>query len=320
MAIRDMHATTPTIDPRRRLLKAMGGLLLFAWAWQWTGIALGALEPGNGVAFALTLGPVMFSPLVAGILYVRASGRRLRDLPWRLGRPGHALLGLAIPTAMMLVMVALWQALGWGASDLLAFGDGGIALPKGPWVLGRDADASALAAINVAATMVLFGVLNSVATVGEEFGWRGVFQAEFVRGWGLPAGVALLGFTWGIWHLPVNLAGYNYPAFPVLGALVLFPLTLIAHSMILAWLTIAGRSMWPAILFHAGINSLYVGVTASLWRGGRAAEFHAIEIALFSALAGFAYWRLRRATAAARDGARPDGQRAVLARSASAAR
>jgi len=288
--------STPALSPTdyARLVRTMAWLLGLAWAWQTGGILLGALEPGNGLAFALTLGPVMFSPLIAGIVYQRANGRRLRNLPWRPGKLRYTVLALAIPTTMALVMVALWQALGWGSSTILQFADGGIVLPKGPWVLGRGTAATSIAIVNVLATMLVFGALNAVATIGEEFGWRGVFQAPFVKRHGLVGGVVLLGLVWGFWHLPVNLAGYNHPRFPVIGALVLFPALLVAHSMVLAWLTIAARSLWPAVFFHAGINSMYVGITASLWREGHAADFHAIELALFGLLGGFALSRLKK--------------------------
>jgi hypothetical protein len=53
--------------------------------------------------------------------------------------------------------------------------------------------------------------------------------------------------SFGLWHAPVNLAGYNYPQAPVLGALVLFPIQLIAVSFIMIWLIPRARSLWPAV-------------------------------------------------------------------------
>jgi membrane protease YdiL (CAAX protease family) len=60
---------------------------------------------------------------------------------------------------------------------------------------------------------------------------------------------------WGFWHFPLIVSGYNYPESPVLGAFILFPLTTIFASFFLAWLTIKGQSLWPAVLAHGSVNS-----------------------------------------------------------------
>lgn len=292
-----MKSQSSPAEIRSLLIKTIIALLAFSWIWQGVGIALGGLDQGNDLGFALTLGPVMFSPLIVGLIYTRLSGRRITDLPWKPKRPFYLLLGMAIPTCMALLMTALWQGFGLGASNILAFGEQGLILPKGPYVLGPDTQGGVMPIINLLATMTVFAVLNSVATIGEEGGWRGVFQADCISQLGTLRGIALLGFIWGIWHIPVNLTGYNYPSFPVFGAFVLFPMLLILHSIILAWLTIEGKSLWPAVLFHAGINSVYIGTTQSLWADkGLEAEFRIAEFAIVGLISAFAWMRLRRVT------------------------
>jgi membrane protease YdiL (CAAX protease family) len=46
----------------------------------------------------------------------------------------------------------------------------------------------------------------------------------------------LVGLIWGYWHLPVNLAGYNDSAHPLLEGLVIFQIHTVAMSFMLAWL------------------------------------------------------------------------------------
>lgn len=100
--------------------------------------------------------------------------------------------------------------------------------------------------------------------MGEELGWRGFLQGVLVEKVGTTRGIVLLGLIWSFWHLPALLAGYNYPAHPVLGALVLFPAQLIAASFFLAWLTIRSGSFWPAAIAHGAVNSIEEGVTHNI--------------------------------------------------------
>jgi len=55
---------------------------------------------------------------------------------------------------------------------------------------------------------------------------------------------------------PLILNGYNYPEYPILGGFLLFPLTTLFASFLLGWLTINGKSVWPAVFTHGGVNSI----------------------------------------------------------------
>src|SRR5208283_5265147 len=58
--------------------------------------------------------------------------------------------------------------------------------------------------------------------------------------------------------------GYNYPENPVLGALLLSPILLVAASFFMAWLTLRTRSFWPAALVHGAGDSIQGGLTSSI--------------------------------------------------------
>jgi len=118
--------------------------------------------------------------------------------------------------------------------------------------------------LNVAVTALVYAAISSLAAVGEEFGWRGVVQQHLISNFGLIAGVSMLGLVWSFWHLPLLMAGYNYPEYPVIGGFLLMPATLIGGSFILAWLTIESRSLWPAVVFHGSINAVFQGVVNDL--------------------------------------------------------
>ena len=69
---------------------------------------------------------------------------------------------------------------------------------------------------------------------------------------------------WSFWHLPVLLAGYNYPENRYLGAFIFSPILLVAASFFMAWLTLRTRSFWPAALVHSAGDSIAGGLTASI--------------------------------------------------------
>ncbi len=100
--------------------------------------------------------------------------------------------------------------------------------------------------------------------VGEEFAWRGFLQGHVIDRLGQTVGLTCLGLFWSFWHLPSLLSGYNYPDHPVLGALVLFPVTLVAMAFFYGWLTLRARSFWPAALAHGAANSIQIGVISNL--------------------------------------------------------
>ena len=100
-----------------------------------------------------------------------------------------------------------------------------------PWVI----------VILQAVQAILFSpLLNSIATFGEEFGWRGYLQPKLLPLGGRKA-VILTGLIWGVWHWPVILMGYNYGSqyfgAPFLGPLAMVWFTM-SLSVIFGWVTI----------------------------------------------------------------------------------
>ena len=101
-------------------------------------------------------------------------------------------------------------------------------------------------------------IANGLATFGEEFGWRAYLLPRLMP-LGERKAVLLLGVIWGIWHWPVIMMGYEYgfryTGFPWLGML-LFVLFTTAAGALLAWVTLKGRSVWPAVIGHGAINGI----------------------------------------------------------------
>jgi membrane protease YdiL (CAAX protease family) len=121
-------------------------------------------------------------------------------------------------------------------------------------VLGSQAQSVAFFTLNLTLSLLLQSVLGSVVTIGEELGWRGYVLEKMVRLLGVNRGLILLGLVWGYWHLPIILMGYNFPNHPVLGAVVLMPISTIFMGIFLGWLYLRSRSIWMPALAHAAMN------------------------------------------------------------------
>lgn len=249
--------------PTRDICIFLTTLVLASWGLQVAGLAANEWKVSSEILVYLI--GTMFLPLIWTFIYVLFNRRAARVIRWKPGRLSGLIAAPLLPAGIAFGALALAIHFGWGASGYFDFSAGGVEIKSGPWVIG-DAGAQAwpLFMANMAATAIFFGVVNSVTAIGEEFGWRGFLQPHMISAFGLGRGLVILGFVWGIWHLPVNLSGYNNPENPALGALVLFPAALIAHSFILAALTIWSRSFWPAVLFHGSVNGVYGGVTSKI--------------------------------------------------------
>ena len=106
--------------------------------------------------------------------------------------------------------------------------------------------------------VVIAPIINSIATFGEEFGWRAYLLPKLMPLGGRKA-MVLIGVIWGIWHWPVIFMGYeygfSYPGYPWVGPLLFIWVTF-GLGIFLGWLTLRGKSIWPAVIGHAAINGI----------------------------------------------------------------
>lgn len=220
--------------------------------------------PGTPITLALvvTIGLVMWAPTFAHLLTRWVTREGWRDLMLRprlrRGWP-YWLAAWFLPPLLAIAGAALYFALFPSLFDAQLGALRGMIQASAP-------PGSNLASLNpwmVAAAQILQGMLiapliNGVATFGEEFGWRGYLQGKL-----LPIGprrsVVVLGLIWGVWHWPIILMGHNYgldyPGAPFLGPLAMVWFTVVL-SVFLGWVTIKGRSVWPAVIGHAAINGM----------------------------------------------------------------
>jgi membrane protease YdiL (CAAX protease family) len=252
-------------------LRRIGIFLGIAFGITWlTGLAVyltGGLENTPPIAsrafFAklLLAIPYTYAPAVANILTRLLTGEGWKDMGLRPHfRQGwlYWLIGWVLPSLMTISGAVIFFIV------FPMYFDPG--LTRVQQILFRIPSLASFSPWAVVVIITLAGVLISplvlsLATLGEEFGWRGYLLPKLLLlGW--RKAMLLMGVIWGVWHYPVIFMGYeygfNYPGYPWLGQL-LFIWIAFCSGVFLAWLTLRAGSIWPAVIGHAAING-----TASL--------------------------------------------------------
>jgi membrane protease YdiL (CAAX protease family) len=265
-------------------------LIVIATAWAGQLVALhvagGPEQLGNSLSFVW----IMFTPALCSLVYLTMHREHWRYVQWRLGRISLLIAAPLFPALLGLVIIGIVAWIGWGDSAYFDFRKTGVVITDGPWLLGTGEQNWLVFFTNYAVTAVVYGAVSGLATVGEEFGWRGFLQPVLIEKLGITLGVFTLGLVWALWHLPIMLAGYNYPDHPVLGALLLFPALLVAASFMLAWITLRSGSFWPAVLVHGSINSVYQAVVGEkLTPNVSRLHIDLLEIIVFAVIA-LVFW------------------------------
>ena len=123
----------------------------------------------------------------------------------------------------------------------------------------------AFISLALAAGLVAGVTINAVAAFGEELGWRG-FLPRYMRDMGFWRLSYLVGFIWGVWHVPVILQGVNYLSHPATGSLLMIAQMMLL-SPLLMYVRMRARSVIAAAVMHGSINGTF-GVSTLFLVGG----------------------------------------------------
>ena len=175
------------------------------------------------------------------------------------------LLAWILPVAISLLGTAVYYLF------FPAYYDGGMSMVVEQYRqagMGLNVTPLMVLGIQLMNVMLIAPVINSFATLGEEFGWRAYLLPKL-----MPLGPAkamlISGVIWGAWHWPLTLQGHNYGleywGAPWLGMLVMLVFTF-SLGTLFSWLSIRGGSVWPAVIGHAMLNG--VGGIGVLWMTG----------------------------------------------------
>jgi len=110
------------------------------------------------------------------------------------------------------------------------------------------------------------GLLFAVLIAGEEIGWRGYALPRLLSRYGVWKASILVGFFWGLWHIPAALDPTNVlNRAPLHLSIPLFILGTIEYSFIYTWLwQKTGGSLLIVCLFH-GFYDVFNSYAASFY-------------------------------------------------------
>ncbi|MFB6139431.1 MAG: CPBP family intramembrane glutamic endopeptidase [Halosimplex sp.] len=250
---------------RRRIAVFLAVAFTVSWATAGVIYWLGGIGAGPTLALGIPLwllllaGPYMWGPAIGHVAARWLTGEgfdrkamllrvRTRPLPWLLGWLGPVLLIFAGAGLYFLLFPGRFGGLD-AVADLLATveAETGQSIPLSP---------AAFLILQVVQAVVLAPLLNSLATFGEEFGWRAYLLPKLAPlGW--RRALVAHGVVWGVWHWPVIAMGYNYGldyvGAPWLGMGAMAVAT-VGLGVFLGWITLRSGSVFPAVVGHAMIN------------------------------------------------------------------
>jgi len=245
----DPEAVGPSPPSRRARPLARFLVIVFVWSWGFDAIAVLPGVPKWLVKAAVVIG--MWGPGIAALAAqrgpLRAAWSRVfsaasAPVP-RNARRAALALGIALPPLFAASSIALTVALGVGHLKV-----------------GRPAP-GALLLIFVAAG-IIGPLLNFPSALGEELGWRGFLAPHLRVLWGDARARAATGIIWGLWHLPLLVAGLNYPGHPWLAIPLMVGFTS-ALNMVFIELAERGGSVAAPTIAHASVNA-YPGLATLL--------------------------------------------------------
>ena len=184
---------------------------------------------------------LMFVPGSIAALLLLLRRESLRPIGWGLGPARYWLVGIVLPTLMILVAVVISLRLGYAAPAPASTPHGSLIVHPAKLVKN----------------MLLYFVISLPLAFGEEFGWRGYAQPRLIRQFGLVSGLLALGIIWGFWHTPIYNVMHWYSEHPLLGPFVMTPIDNILVVVPMAWLYIRSKNIWVPTFTHAFADILW---------------------------------------------------------------
>lgn len=248
----------------KKLLIYCGLIFFVSWVIQIFIILI--FKDLNSLNAKLGLSVTMISPLLVTIGFMISNKNLRTKLLWKPKRNVFciSLLAIVISTITAFIVLFVMQYLSLGHSGWFEFSSSSVAISGGPFLLGLGQQTWIFFIFNILITAIVYSLLTGIIAIGEEFAWRGFLQGILIERYGIIKGIIFLGFLWAMWHLPIQLAGYNYSDNPVLGSLIISPLMLISVSFFYAWLTLKSNSFLPAAIAHGAFNTIEEGVILNI--------------------------------------------------------
>lgn len=122
----------------------------------------------------------------------------------------------------------------------------------------QDVPLGLIAIFQIIAAVTYGSIINSFFALGEEIGWRGYLYPAFREKFSSLHSHLLTGLIWSLWHLPLNLQGYNFGSTywgkPLLGLVAMF-IFCFSIGVLLSFMMEKTGSLWAPALLHGAVNA-----------------------------------------------------------------
>src|SRR5919202_970234 len=263
------------------------------------------LITGTFDVLILTINPLwifgrMFSPAVASVLARLVLREGFADVSFRLGgRRTWRTMALALILPIVIGTIAYGLAWTTGLAQFDPQPSAGLGAQLASEVTSSP---MAMFVIMLVLATIVWVFPQSVFAAGEEIGWRGYMLTRLIDA-GVPRPVLVSGLIWGLWHIPLVLAGvYVAGSSPVVSA----PLLMVGATstgFVIARMRLETGSIWPAIALHGAWNSTIqgafdpattgTGAGATLWVG-EAGILTALALVVAAVIFSRGRWTIRR--------------------------
>ena len=250
----------------------------------------------------LTVGPswifvLMWSPAAASVVARLVLREGFADVSFRFGGR-RTLKGILLALVFPIVIGPVAYGIAW-ATGLAQFDPQPLGLVAS--FVGDTASPVTLFLVLLALTATIGTIIGALSAAGEEIGWRGYMLMRLIDA-GVPRPVLASGLIWGLWHIPLVLAGvYVAGSSPVVSA-VLLMVMVTSFGFVFARMRLETGSIWPAIALHGAWNSIIqgafdpvmgTGAGAMLWVG-EAGILTTLALVVVAIIFSRGHWTIRR--------------------------
>ncbi len=237
---------------------------------------------------------VMWCPAVAGLTTRLIFQTTLRGVGWQWGKGKYQWASYLIPLMYSSVVYLPFLALGYG--DYARKAHSGLSLVQ--WIHLPLHSQPALVVVSIVTDLIVDVIPNSMATLGEELGWRGFLVPELAKitsfknvGW-------ISGLIWAFYHFPAILGADYLGTAPRWSSVLCFTLQIMSLSYIYAWMRLRSGSVWTAVILHAMGNIAVQGIFDNMIRHSHLTNWvvgeGGIGIGVSSGIIAYVLWRRDR--------------------------
>lgn len=233
--------------------KRIGIYLLILFAFMLFYILCAKLMHQSNTVYYIIYMIFSFSPAIASLVTRAVTKEGFRDMKLHLHLTGNIryyLLAFGLPLICLSAMFLL-PVIVSGHADWL----GGFTFSN---------------VFSNALLLLAFSAVQSIGLLGEELGWRGYMNQKMEPLLGTVGTCLGGGIVWGLWHLPMDIAGYlngngtfSEVLFSTFGRLAM----LTCFGAFLMWLTKKTDSVFPAVIAHFMYNESQGAVMSLLVQG-----------------------------------------------------